>query len=158
MGCRTFQSHHRTTLTRPLQELLTSCLSQRNGLTLSPPSPPNRRPTRNGSGIAPSAARASVRVKAVGRSAKTLVKIVVSSRSVKEGTVNDRTKRVQTRGRKVALCLCLPSSSLAVLLLVMLCLLCFDCLFIPCMYASPSLFGWLSCLFFFQFFVISPSI
>jgi len=86
----------------PLQELLTSCQSQQNGLTLSLASPRKRRRTRNGSGIVRSAARASVRVKADGRFAKTPVRIVVKSRSARDGTVSDRIKRVRTRGRKPA--------------------------------------------------------
>lgn len=86
----------------PLQELLTSCRSQQNGPILSLVSPRKRRRTRNGSGIARSAARASVRVRAGGRFVKILVRIAVRLRSVKEETVSDRIRLVPTRGRKLA--------------------------------------------------------
>ena len=86
---------------RPFQELLISCQSQQNDLTLFLASPRKHRLTRNGYGIVRNAVRASVRVKADGRFAKTLVRIVVRLRSVKEGIASDRIKRVQTRGRKL---------------------------------------------------------
>ena len=86
----------------PLQELLISCRSQQNGLILSLASPRKRRRTRKEFGIARSAARASARVKADGRFVRTPVRIVVRLRSVREGTVSDRIRRVPTRGRKLA--------------------------------------------------------
>ena len=85
----------------PLQELLTSCQSQQSGLILSLASPRNRRRTQNGSGIAQSAAQASVRVREDGRSAKVLARIVVRSLSAREGTVSDRIRHVPTRGRNL---------------------------------------------------------
>ena len=87
---------------RPLQELLISCQSQQNDLTLLLASPRKRRPTRNGSGIARSAARASVKVKAEGRSVRTLVRIAVRFLSAKDGIASGQIRRVQTRGHKVA--------------------------------------------------------
>lgn len=57
---------------------------------------------QNGSDIARSVALVSVREKADGLSAKTLVRIVVRWQNVKDGIVSDRIKRVQTRGRKLA--------------------------------------------------------
>lgn len=87
---------------RPLQELLASCQSQQSGPILSLASPRKRRRTRNESDIVRSAGRASARAKADGRFAKMLVRIVVRSQSVREGTVSDRIRRVPTRGRKLA--------------------------------------------------------
>ena len=86
---------------RPLQELLISYQSQQNGLTPLLASLRKRRPTRNGSGIARNAVRASARVKVDERSAKMLARIVVRLPSVKDGIASDRIKRVQTRGRKM---------------------------------------------------------
>ena len=124
---------------RPLQELLISCQSQRKGLILSLASPRKRRRTRSGSGIARSAARASARVKADGRFAKTLVRIVVRLRSVKEGTVNDLIRHVRTHGHKLArVILCSPPNSPIVPFVTRFSdFFCF--LFIPCMYAFSSL-------------------
>ena len=102
MGYRTFQYRRRTILMHPLQELLTSCRSQQNGLILSLASPPKRRRTRSGSGIVRSVGRASARVRAAGRFVRTLVRIVVRLRSAKEGTVSDRIRHVPMRGRKPA--------------------------------------------------------
>ena len=102
MACHTFQYHRHTILMHPLQELLASCPSQQNGLTLSPGSPRKRHRTRNGFAIAQSADRASARVKVGVRFAKTLVRIVVRPRSVRGGTVSDRIRRVPMRGRKAA--------------------------------------------------------
>ena len=102
MGCHTFQYHRHTILMCPLQELLTNCQSHQNGLSLSLASPRRRRRTRNGSGIARSAARTSARVKAGERFVRTLVRIVVRLRSVREGTVSDRIRHALTRGRKLA--------------------------------------------------------
>jgi len=102
MGCHTFQYHRHTILMHPLQELLTSCQSQQNGLILSLASLRKRPRTRNGSGIVPSAVRASARVKVGGRFAKMLARIVVRPRSARGGTVSDRIRRVPTRGRKRA--------------------------------------------------------
>ena len=86
----------------PLQELLISCQSQQNGLILSLASPQKHRRTQKESGIARSAARVSVRVRGDGRFVKILVRIVVRLRSVREGTVSDRIRRVPTHGRKLA--------------------------------------------------------
>jgi len=123
---------------RPLQELLISCQSQRKGLILSLASPRKRRRTRSGSGIARSAARASARVKADGRFAKTLVRIVVRLRSVKEGTVNDLIRHVRTHGHKLArVILCSPPNSPIVPFVTRFSVF-FCFLFIPCMYALSS--------------------
>lgn len=111
MGCRTFQYHRHTILMHPLQELLTSCQSQQSGLILSLASPRNRRRTQNGSGIAQSAAQASVRVRADGHSARVLARIVVRSLSAREGTVSDRIRHVPTRGRNLTFSTLYPTVS-----------------------------------------------
>lgn len=164
MGCRTFQSHHRTILMRPLQELLISCQLRQSDLTLFLASPRKRRPTRNGSGIVPSVAPASVRVKVDGRSAKTLVRIVVRSRSVKDGIVSGRTKRVQTRGRRVARgpFICAYAHHLISRLFsswLRCALPCFVlfCLFHVCMHIHFSLAVYCVCFSLFSF-VISPAV
>ena len=85
----------------PLQELLTSCQSQQNGLTLSLASLRRRPQTRNGSDIVRSAVRASAREKEGGRFVKMLARIVVRPRSARGETASDRIRRVPTRGRKL---------------------------------------------------------
>ena len=134
MGCRTFQYHRHTILMHPLQELLTSCRSQQSGLILSLASPRKRHRTRNGSDIVRSVGRASARVKVAGHFAKTLVRIVVRSRSAREGTVSDRIRHVPTRGRKLA---SVPYARLFSSWLHRVPTRFLVFLFIPCMYAFP---------------------